>query len=274
MDSKNKIIIFEDKKIRRISHNNEWFYSVVDIIEILTQSPAPRQYWGVLKKRESQLLTICLQLKLESSDGKKYNTDCVNLKSALRLIQSIPSKKAESLKLWLSQVGYERIEEIENPELGIQRNLDMYRKKGYSEEWIKTRELSIRTRKTLTSEWKNRGIDSNKDFALLTHIIHHGTFDIGITDHKAHKNLSKKNELRDHMSDIELALISLSEATTTQITKIENSKGLNKLSNDAKEGAVIGKDARKKIEMRLGKSIVSSENYLNKENPKKLGDKK
>lgn len=260
-------IIFETDDIRRLWHKDEWYFSVVDIVSILTQSNDPKQYLKKLRMRDESLNnewgTICTLLKLRTKDGKIREVNCVTTKSAFRLIQSIPSKKAEPLKQWLAQLGQDRIDEIQNPEIGIQRNFDYYKKKGYSDEWIKRRKFSITTRRKLTDEWRYRGIDDNYDFAILTNIIHTGTFDIGVKEHKCFKSISSKDALRDHMSDIELALISLSEATTTQITRDEDSQGLKKLSQDAKEGSEFGKDARVKIEKRLGKNVVTSRNYLN-----------
>jgi hypothetical protein len=171
MDSKEALVVFEGAKIRRIWHDDQWFFSVVDIIQILTDSSSPRQYWGVLKSRETQLLTICLQLKLPSSDGKYYTTDCVNTEKAFRLIQSIPSKKAEPFKQWLAKVGYERIQEIENPELAQERMKQLYEQKGYSQEWIEKRVRGIAIRQELTDEWKQRGIDKNLEYAILTNEI-------------------------------------------------------------------------------------------------------
>lgn len=179
-----KLVIFESRKIRRTWHQKEWFYSVVDIIEALTESPSPRQYWGMLKGRESQLLTICLQLKLESMDGKKYLTDCVNTKNAFRLIQSIPSRKAEPFKMWLAQVGKERIDEIENPELSQDRMKAIYEQKGYSKSWIDKRLRGMAIRQDLTEEWKERGIESSKDYGILTAEISKATFGMTPAEYK------------------------------------------------------------------------------------------
>src|SRR3989338_7049758 len=172
----NKLVLFQSKQIRRIWHNNEWFFAVVDIVEALTASPSPRQYWGVLKSRESQLLTICLQLKVESADGKKYATDCVNTKNAFRLIQSIPSKKAEHFKMWLAEVGKERLDEIENPELAQERMKGLYEQKGYPKDWIDKRLRGIAIRQELTDEWKARGLEDQKEYSILTAEISRATF--------------------------------------------------------------------------------------------------
>ncbi len=204
--TQNTLIIFQDKKIRRIWHEDEWFFSVVDIVEILTESPSPRQYWGMLKIREPQLLTICLQLKLESADGKKYATDCVNTKSAFRLIQSIPSKKAEPFKMWLAQIGKERLDEIENPELAQERIKELYEQKGYPKDWIDKRLRGMAVRQNLTDEWQNRGITSQKDYAILTAEISKATFGMTPSEYKTFKNIPDKSKanLRDNMTDLEL----------------------------------------------------------------------
>ena len=191
MDKNNKLIIFESKQIRRVWHKGGWFFSVVDIVEVLAESPYPRQYWEKVKQREFidiQLSPIWLQLKLESSDGKKYNTDCVNLKNAFRLIQSIPSKKAEPFKMWLAQVGKDRIDEIENPELAQERMKQIYEQKGYPKNWIDKRLRGIAVRQNLTDEWKERGIKIQNDFAILTAEIFKAAF--GMTPSE-YKNSSK-----------------------------------------------------------------------------------
>ncbi|MDO8628060.1 MAG: Bro-N domain-containing protein, partial [Candidatus Diapherotrites archaeon] len=194
MNSENALVVFQDKKIRRIWHNEEWHFSIVDVIQALTDSPSPRQYWGVLKGRESQLLTFCLQLKLESSDGKMYETDCANTKSMFRIIQSIPSPKAEPFKQWLAQVGYDRIQEIENPELAQQRMKEIYEQKGYPKEWIDKRLRGIAIRQELTDEWKNRKVEDEKDFAILTNEISKATFGKTVKEYKEFKALKKKNQ--------------------------------------------------------------------------------
>ena len=198
MENNNKLVVFQDKKIRRIWHNDEWFFSVVDIIEILTESPTPRQYWGKVKDREFkaiELSPIWVQLKLESSDGKKYATDCANTKSIFRIIQSIPSKKAEPLKLWLAQVGYERIEEIENPELGQDRIKEYYELKGYPKGWIDKRLRGIAIRQELTDEWKNRNIKTKKEFAILTNEISKASFGKSVISKKNYLSSEKKKKI-------------------------------------------------------------------------------
>ncbi|MDP3831381.1 MAG: BRO family protein, partial [Ignavibacteriaceae bacterium] len=217
------IKLFESKKIRSQWNEVEqkWYFSVVDVIEVLTESDKPRDYWYRLKKREKdngiELSTFCRQLKLLSSDGKQYLTDCANVEGLLRIIQSIPSPKAEPFKLWLARVGYERLEEIENPELAAKRMREIYKAKGYSDEWVEKRVRGIAVRDELTNEWKNRGIKENIEFAILTSEISKATFGLTPKEYKELKGLKKKNEnLRDHMTDLELIFTMLGEASTTE----------------------------------------------------------
>ncbi|MBU2589775.1 MAG: Bro-N domain-containing protein [Nanoarchaeota archaeon] len=263
METKNKLIVFQGKNIRRIWHNDEWWFSMVDIVSALTESPSPRQYWGVLKGREKQLLTFCLQLKLLSADGKFYATDCANTEGVFRIIQSIPSKKAEPLKLWLAKVGYERVQEIENPELAQKRMKEIYKQKGYSDNWIEKRIRGIAIRDELTDEWDNRGAKTNKEYAILTAEISKATFDLTPAEYKEFKDL-KRGNLRDHMDDMELVLTMLGEATTTRFTRERDSQKFVELKKDAKEGGDIAGDTRKNIEKKLGKSVISNDNYLDK----------
>jgi hypothetical protein len=274
MDDENKLVVFQDKKIRRIWHNKEWYFSVIDVVEVLTDSNNPRNYWSMLKKRELdagiELSTNCVQLKLEAPDGKLRETDCANTKSLFRIIQSIPSKKAEPFKLWLAQVGYERIEEIENPELGQDRIKEYYELKGYPKEWVDKRLRGIAVRQELTDEWKNRDIKSEKEFAILTNEISKATFGKTVGEYKEFKQLQKKNQnLRDHMTDLELIFTMLGEASTTAITREENSQGFTECKESAKEGGGAAKDARESVERRLGKSTISKENFLPKKKEKK-----
>ncbi len=232
-------LIFQQKEIRRIWYEKSWYFSVVDIVAVLTDSTDPKDYWYRMKDRDIntsqiELSTICRQLKLKSSDGKKYLTDCADQQGILRIIQSIPSKKAEPFKMWLAKVGNERIEEIKNPELAMIRMKEIYRAKGYTEEWIEKRARGIAIRNELTDEWKNRGIKHSLEYALLTNEIMTGTFDLKVADYKKLKGLKKEN-LRDHMDDMELIFTMLAEATTTTITKKEDSKGFPKLKEDAKK---------------------------------------
>jgi NAD-dependent DNA ligase len=263
MDSKEALVVFEGTKIRRTWHDEQWYFSVVDMIQILTDSGSPRQYWGVLKSRETQLLTICLQLKLPSSDGKYYNTDCVNTENAFRLIQSIPSKKAEPFKRWLAKVGYERIQEIENPELAQDRVKEYYELKGYPEDWIDKRLRGIAIRQDLTDEWKTRGIQEKKDFAILTNEISKATFGKTVGEYKKFKRLERDSQnLRDHMTDWELILTMVGEKATTDITISKDSQGFEECKDSAVEGGTIAQNTRKELEQKTGKTVISNENYL------------
>lgn len=273
----NKLAIFQGKTIRKNWHNNEWWFSIVDIIEALTKSNNPRNYWNMLKIRErdstgNELNTLCVQLKLKSKDGKKYLTDCVNTEGAFRIIQSIPSKKAEPFKLWLAKVGYERVKEIENPELAQERMKELYEKKGYSKQWVDKRLRGIAIRQDLTDEWKNRGLEKESDFAILTYEISKATFDMTPKEYKKYKNLTTQN-LRDHMDDIELVLTMLGEATTTKITQTRNSKKFKELKTDSKDGGNIAGKTRKNIEKKIKKSVINKNNFLKiteKESRKKV----
>jgi len=237
-DLQNKLVIFQDKKIRRIWYKNEWYFSVVDIVEALTESISPRQYWGVLKSRDTQLLTICLQLKLASADKKKYTTDCVNTKNAFRLIQSIPSKKAEPFKMWLAQVGKDRLDEIDNPELAQERMKELYKQKGYPKDWIDKRLRGIAIRQNLTDEWQERGIMEKNDYAILTAEISKATFGMTPSEYKKFKNISDKSKanLRDNMTDLELIFTMLGEKVTTEISKKERPDTFPKNKIVAKRG--------------------------------------
>ncbi|MFA6476395.1 MAG: Bro-N domain-containing protein [Candidatus Paceibacterota bacterium] len=260
-----QIALFKGKQIRKIIHNNEWWFSVVDIVEALTDSLKPRVYWNAMKTRVKstdgfQLSTICRQLKLESSDGKKYETDCANTEGVFRIIQSIPSPKAEPFKRWLAKVGYERVQEIEDPELAAQRARTIYRAKGYPEAWIEKRMRGIEVRETLTTEWKNRGAKEKIEFAILTNEILKETFDLTADGYKKVKGLKREN-LRDHMDDIELILTMLGEATTTRLHQDRDSKGLPLLKRDAKDGGKVAGRTRKDIEQKSGKSVISKNNF-------------
>ncbi|MEA3430262.1 MAG: Bro-N domain-containing protein [Nanoarchaeota archaeon] len=274
MDKENKIIVFEHNKIRRVWYNDEWHFSVIDVIQILTNSNNPRNYWSMLKKREEdagiELSTNCVQLKLKAPDGKLRETDCANTKSLFRIIQSIPSKKAEPFKKWLAKVGYERIQEIENPELGQDRIKEYYELKGYPKKWIDKRLRGIAIRQELTDEWRNRDIKNKKDFAILTNEISKATFGKTIGEYKEFKQLRNKNHnLRDHMTDLELIFTMLGEKTTTEITKERDSQGFEECKESAKEGGEAANDARESVERRLGKSTISKDNFLLKQKKKK-----
>jgi hypothetical protein len=276
-----KIAVFQGKRIRKTIYNNEWWFSVVDVVGVLTDSANPRDYWYKMKIRDKEesgveLSTICRQLKLSAPDGKLRETDCVNTKNAFRLIQSIPSKKAEPFKQWLAQVGYERIQEIENPELGQDRIKEYYEMKGYPKEWIDKRLRGIAIRHELTDEWKNRGVDEGKEFAILTNEITKATFGKTVEEYKEFKDVKKKNQnLRDHMTDWELILTMLGEKATTDITVAEDAEGFDECKTCAKEGGKIAHNTRKAIEEKTRKPIVSNSNFLklNKET-KKIESKK
>ena len=261
MDGHNALVVFQDKKIRRVWYDNEWHFSVVDVVEALTDSPAPRQYWGVLKGRENQLLTLCLQLKLPSADGKYYATDCANTRNIFRVIQSIPSPKAEPFKQWLAQVGYERVEEIQNPELAQKRMKEFYKQKGYSEKWIEKRVRSIAVRQELTDEWKKRDVGEEREYAILTNEISKATFGKTVDEYKQFKTLKKEN-LRDHMTDLELIFTMLGEASTTKIARSRNALGFPENKSAARKGGKIAGDARKKLEIESGEKVVTDKNYL------------
>lgn len=268
MNKNNKLVVFQNKRIRRFLLNDEWYFSVVDVIEALTDSPTPRQYWGKIKDREFKIIElspIWVQLKLTAEDGKLRLTDCANTKNMFRIIQSIPSKKAEPFKQWLAQVGYERIQEIENPELGQDRIKEYYKLKGYPKEWIDKRLRGIAIRQELTDEWKNRNIKTENEFAILTNEISKATFSKTVGEYKEFKKLRKANQnLRDHMTDLELIFTMLGEKSTTEITKVHNSQGFTQCKDSAKKGGNIAKRARKDLEKNLGKSIVSDNNFLPK----------
>ncbi len=265
MEENKGLIVFQDKKIRRAWHNNEWWFSVVDIVEALTESGRARKYWADLKTRlieeGFELSAKIGQLKLISADGKSYLTDCVNTKNAFRIIQSTPSPKAEPFKQWLAQVGYDRVQEIENPELAQKRMKEMYRAKGYSDEWIEKRVRGIAVRDELTDEWKDRGVDENKEYAILTNEISKATFGKTVEEYKEHKNLKKQN-LRDHMTDWELILTMVGEKATTDIAKAKDAQGFDENKQAAAKGGKIAGETREKLELETGRSVVSDENYL------------
>jgi len=268
-----KIALFKGRKIRRIIYQNEWWFSVVDVAEALTDSVKPRDYWYAMKIRVKgedgiELSTICRQLKLESSDGKKYKTDCADTEGILRIIQSIPSPKAEPFKRWLAKVGYERVQEIENPELATKRTRTLYKLKGYSDDWIEKRMRGIAIREELTDEWQQRGAKEQREYEILTAEISKAAFGIVPSEYKKLKGLKRQN-LRDHMNDLELIFTMLGERATTEIHRTEDSKGVVKLQKDAKAGGDIAGGARKRLEKRLKKSIVSKENYLTKPESRK-----
>lgn len=265
MEMHKALAIFEGKKIRRTWRKDEWYFSVIDVIAALTDSENPRNYWNMLKTRELEhgveLYTICVQLKLEASDGKKYETDCANTEGLFRIIQSIPSKKAEPFKLWLAKTGYERIQEIQNPELAQDRVRKYYELKGYPKEWIDKRLRGIAIRQELTGEWKKREVDERHEFAILTNEISKAAFGKTVEEHKDFKNLSKADKnFRDHMTDWELILNMIGEKATTDITVAKDSRGFPECKESAIEGGTIAGNTRKAIEAKTGKSLVSDDN--------------
>jgi len=278
----NSIVLFQDKSVRREWHNGEWYFSVVDIVGVLEVSNLQKRYWSDLKskliKEGFELYDKIVQLKLISGDGKYYETDCANTRNMFRIIQSIPSPKAEPLKQWLAQVGYERIQEIENPELGQDRIKKYYELKGYPKDWIDKRIRGIAIRQELTDEWKNRGVAENREFAILTNEISKATFGKTVQEYKQFKGLQKKNQnLRDHMTDWELILSMVGEKATTDITVKRDAKGFRENRKAAKRGGQIASNTRKELEQETGESIISKNNFLSlteKKEVKKLRQEK
>jgi DNA-damage-inducible protein D len=260
-----KISLFHGKQIRRIFFEHEWWFSVIDVVAFLTDSPDSGAYWRKLKQRltaeGSEVVTFCHGLKLTAPDGKQRETDCANTEGIFRIIQSVPSPKAEPFKLWLAKIGKERIDEIENPELGIDRVKSLYEKKGYEKGWIDKRMRGISVRQSLTDEWAERGVKRSIDYAILTNDIMQGAFDLKVNEYKRVKGLEREN-LRDHMTDLELIITMLGEATVTQLTEHKDSRGIEKLRNDAKIGGAVAGRTRKDIEQQTGKRVVSRENFL------------
>jgi DNA-damage-inducible protein D len=268
-----KIALFKGKKIRKTLYKNEWWFSILDVIAALTDSPQPKTYWAKMKGRDkemSQPFPFWEQLKMPAEDGKMRETDCADTEGVFRIIQSIPSPKAEPFKRWLARVGYERVQEVENPELATKRTRMLYKLKGYSEDWIEKRMRGIAIREELTDEWQKRGADKQKDYEILTAEISKATFGITPNDYKKIKGLKREN-LRDHMDDFELIFTMLGERSTTEIHKTENSNGTAKLKKDATRGGRIAGIAKEQLEKELGRSIVSKNNFLpKKKNLKRL----
>lgn len=265
----NEVALFEQKEIRRTWQDEKWYFSVVDVVSVLTDQPnydSARNYWRVMKNRlkkegASELVTNCNQLKMRSpKDGKTYKTDCADTEQLLRIIQSIPSPKAEPFKRWLAAVGAERIREIADPEIAAQRAQDLYRKKGYPDEWIALRARGIATRAELTDEWKKRGIESQSDYAILTADISRATFGMTPGEYKRMKGLKSEN-LRDHMTTLELLFTELGEAATTEIARNTGAQGMNENRDAARRGGRIAGDARRNLEEQTGRRVSTSENY-------------
>jgi hypothetical protein len=267
-NQKDSIKIFEDKKVRSLwdAETGKWYISVVDVVGVLTESANPNNYWKVLKSRlkkeGNESVTNCNQLKLQSSDGKKYLTDVADVEQLFRLIQSIPSPKAEPFKMWLAEIARERLEEIDDPELGIERLMEYYHRKGYSESWINQRLKSIEVRKELTDEWERRGVKKGQEFASLTDIITVAWAGMTTKQYKQYKGL-KTESLRDNMTNLELVLNMLAEASTTEISKKKNPVTLADNAKVAKQGGSVAAAARKKLELESGEKVVSKLNAKN-----------
>lgn len=266
-DGNKSLVVFQNKSIRRIWHQNEWFFSVIDVVSVLTDSINGGAYWRKLKQRliaeGSQVVTNCHGLKLPAPDGKMRTTDCANVKGLFRIIQSIPSPKAEPFKQWLAQVGYDRVLEIENPELAQERMKELYEQKGYPKDWIDKRLRGIAIRQNLTDEWKERGITEDRDFAILTAEISKATFGMTPSAYKAYKGLdSPRQNLRDHMTDLELIFTMLGERVTTELSRQEKPADMDSHKSVARRGGKVAGNARKETEKELGHSIISPKNYL------------
>jgi len=274
MVNKDTLAVFKSKEIRRTWHKQAWWFSVVDVVGALTDSPDAGAYWRKLKQRLSQegseVVTFCHGLKLPAPDGKMRQTDCADTEGLFRIIQSIPSPKAEPFKRWLAQVGYERVQEIENPELATKRTRALYKAKGYSDDWIEKRLRGIAIREELTEEWQKRGVKEQKEYAILTAEIAKATFGLTPSQHKKHKNLRSQDNVRDHMTDLELIFSMLGEASTTEITRNKNAQGFVENKKAAQTGGKIAGDARKKLEIESGKKVVTQANFLPEDKKKRL----
>ena len=266
-----KIVIFQNNKIRKIWHDDEWYFSVIDIVKALTESPTPRQYWGKIKDRafkSLELSPIWVRLKLPAEDSKMRVTDCVNTESAFRLIQSIPSRKAEPFKRWLAKVGYERVQEIENPELAQKRMKEIYEQKGYSKSWIDKRLRGIAVRQDLTDEWKKRGVTDSNDYAILTAEISKASFGMTPFEYKKLKRLKNQN-LRDHMTDLELIFSMLGEASTGEIERTQEPESFDEHKQVSTDGGTIARNARLELEQKTKQKVITTENYLDETEKKK-----
>jgi DNA-damage-inducible protein D len=263
MENPNSLTPFEGEKIRKIWHNEEWHFSVVDIIGLLTDSPRPRKYWQTIKSRDEQLAQLSSvwgQLKMKSTDGKMYLTDCANTEGVFRILMSVPSPKAEPFKLWLANLGKQAIDEAENPELLTERQAELYRAKGYSEEWVQRRIQTIETRKELTDEWKQRGVKENQEYAILTATIANGTFGLTPNEHKDLKGLDRQN-LRDHMTPLELIFTALGEELTKGKMIELDAQGFNENHEAAQLGGQLTGELVARVES-TGRKVVSRDNYL------------
>jgi DNA-damage-inducible protein D len=267
IETSQHVAIFKGKKIRKIIHDDKWYFSVIDVIELLTESANPRRYWSDLKRKLvenegfNQLYDKIVQLKLTANDGKMRETETADTETMFRVIQSIPSPKAEPFKRWLARVGYERIQEIEDPELASKRMRATYKAKGYPDDWIEKRMRGIAIRETLTNEWEQRGVKEQREYAILTAEISEATFGLKPSEHKKLKSLRKEN-LRDHMTDLELIFTMLGEASTTEIAIQQDAQGFGENKEAAQAGGKIAGNARKALEEKSGRPVVSSSNFL------------
>jgi len=264
-DKKSKLALFDGQQIRKLFHAGEWWFSIIDVVDVLVGGDRARKYWSDLKQKlvaegYVEVSEKIGQLKMLAPDGKQRLTDCANSETLFRVIQSIPSPKVEPLKRWLAKVGKERLDELENPELAMGRMQELYEKKGYPKDWIDKRLRGIAVRQDLTDAWKDRGVSSSVDFAMLTNEIMQGTFALKVDEYKQVKALTREN-LRDHMTDIELILTMLGEATTTKLHRDRDSKGLVPLKKDAKDGGAVAGRTRKDIEKQSGQPVISSANF-------------
>jgi hypothetical protein len=275
MENNKLITIFEDNPVRRvwIEKEEKWYFSITDVVGVLTQSADPRNYWKVLKNRlskeGSQLVTKCNQLKMIAPDGKKYLTDAADVETIFRLVQSIPSPKAEPFKLWLAKVGYERMQETVDPELAVARGRKTWQLMGRSKEWVQQRMLGVEIRNKLTDYWSDHGIEKRDQYARLTNVIHREWSGLSVKAHKKLKDLETQN-LRDHMSDAEILFTALAELSTRQISEKERAEGYDQNETTAHKGGRISRDARKALEKQTGQMVVNSENFLSAKMPKKL----
>jgi len=276
IDSQNKLVVFQGSEVRRAWHNNEWYYSLVDVVAVLSESKNPTDYLKKIRKRDEELKsyigTNCPQVKMETSSGKNRKTLAGNTKDAFRLIQSIPSKKAEPFKQWLAQVGKERLDEIENPELAQERMKEIYEQKGYPKDWIDKRLRGIAIRQNLTDEWKERGIKEHRDYAILTAEISKATFGMTPSEYKAFKNLPAKSKanLRDNMDDLELIFTMLGERVTTEISKEEKPETFTENKKVAQRGGKVAGNALKETEKELGRDVSSKQNFLSENGELKI----
>ena len=268
-----RVAIFKGNGVRRVIHENEWWFSVIDVCGALTDSVDAGAYWRKLKQRlgeeGNEVVTFCHELRLPAADGKLYKTDCANTEGVFRIIQSIPSPKAEPFKRWLARVGYERVQEIEDPELGTKRTRALYKAKGYPDGWIEKRMRGIQIREELTDEWRNRQIKEEREYAILTAEISKATFGMTPSKYKKFKGLKREN-LRDHMNDLELIFSMLGEASTKEIAVNRNAQGFDENKTAAKKGGGIAKKARLELETKTGKRVITGENFLPPDLKKRL----